>query len=129
MSARVDPEVAPQLGARGIERKEDSETDAPRGLGYLPQYMHLSMEIPPIGEAGLKAIGVRPEVNPALIGPVWRTLDANRGSMRFHCSACGGIAYWPQAHRGDDKGRRRCGYRICPWCGARMRGTDNGDDD
>lgn len=126
MSARVDPEVAPQLGARGIEMKED---DGPDFFTRDEVRLYPAQKPPVIHKPHGVQVQIVPEVNPALIGPVWRTLDANRGSMRFHCSACGGIAYWPQAHRGDDKGRRRCGYRICPWCGARMRGTDNGDDD
>lgn len=53
----------------------------------------------------------------------WATLDTDRSST-FHCSECGGVAFWPQATRGENRKIRVCKYPTCPWCGAKMNGTD-----
>ena len=49
----------------------------------------------------------------------WESLDQDR-SWRFHCSACGGMVYWPQSHKGKLSKTRRCPYPTCPWCGERL---------
>ena len=104
MSARVDPEVAPQIGTMGIERKADPEKV--RGIVLRGSEYRL----PELGQ-------------PRKVMALWGTLDVNDRSWRFYCSACGGVVYWPQAHRGKDRKVRKCGYTFCPWCQARMSGT------
>ena len=36
-------------------------------------------------------------------------------SWMFQCSNCNGMAYYPVTKTIQD-----CGYRYCPWCGAKI---------
>lgn len=50
----------------------------------------------------------------------WARLDERRGSYRFYCSACGGMAYYAHGKNSRTKGEPTCGYPLCPHCGAAM---------
>lgn len=49
----------------------------------------------------------------------WVRLDEADRSMKFHCSGCGGMVYWPQPTRGPKPRPVRCPYPRCPWCGEK----------
>lgn len=47
--------------------------------------------------------------------------DGRPCSIMFECSECGEKAYFVHGKaRGRNKEKRFCGYRYCPWCGAKM---------
>lgn len=48
----------------------------------------------------------------------WIEENRRPKSMMFYCSECHRTAYDPQNHHG---GQKRCRYRFCPNCGARIR--------
>ena len=51
--------------------------------------------------------------------------EGNSCSYIFHCSVCGGVAYFVHGKgRGRNMERRFCGYRYCPNCGAVMKGAE-----
>ncbi len=50
----------------------------------------------------------------------WVRLDERRGSYRFYCSACGGMAYFVHGQNSRTKKEPFCGYPLCPHCGAAM---------
>ena len=54
----------------------------------------------------------------------WVRLDAQRGSYRFYCSACGGMAYYAHGKNSRTKKEPFCGYPLCPHCGAAMDKED-----
>ena len=49
----------------------------------------------------------------------WKKIGQNK-SMRFECTACGNIAYYPRHGSGKDTGPNVCEYPLCPYCGAQM---------
>lgn len=49
----------------------------------------------------------------------WIEEEKRPKGMRFICSECAKIAYFPQPTR-DKKWVKRCGYKYCPNCGAIM---------
>lgn len=46
-------------------------------------------------------------------------------SSKFICSACGELAYYVQPNR-DRTWKKCCPYKICPNCGAKMKGANDG---
>lgn len=67
------------------------------------------------------AINDAPTVEPVKHGE-WEEENTRTRSMKFKCSVCGKIAYYPQNHHSADP--KRCGYAYCPNCGARMDGRE-----
>ena len=49
----------------------------------------------------------------------WKRIGQNK-SMRFECTACGNIAYYPRHGSGKDTSPNVCEYPLCPHCGAQM---------
>ena len=49
----------------------------------------------------------------------WIPENTRDKSWIFCCSECGRMAYYPQNHHND--GTKKCGYALCPNCGADMR--------
>lgn len=47
----------------------------------------------------------------------WVEADPLPTSYKWICPECGGTAYYPKK-----KGRKKCEYRYCPWCGSQMKG-------
>ena len=42
-------------------------------------------------------------------------------SWVFRCKQCGNVAYWPV----PKNQKAVCGYPLCPFCGANMKGSEN----
>lgn len=54
-------------------------------------------------------------------GKWYRPWDASNNSTRFKCSVCERTSYY--SHGGNNRHTKSpvvCGYRFCPWCGAKM---------
>lgn len=61
-------------------------------------------------------------IDPESLRPQGKWVEAeNRSkSMKFICSECAKIAYFPQPTR-ERKWTKHCGYNYCPNCGAQMK--------
>ena len=56
----------------------------------------------------------------------WYPENIRPKSSIFLCTNCGGRAYYPQNHHGDEK---KCRYEFCPNCGAKMERGEANDTD
>lgn len=50
----------------------------------------------------------------------WQEANARQKSSQFVCSACGGLAYFPQCNN-SKTWQKHCPYKYCPNCGAKMK--------